>query len=109
MSQISKSSSSSVASNVIAVTNPGAYPYQVLSTDNAIIVNTTTARTITAPAAPATGFTFIIKDGTGNAGTNAITIQGNGHNIDGQTSFTIQTNSGFASFLYNGTQWNQIN
>lgn len=91
---------------VVAVTAPGAYPYTTLATDYVIIVDTTSARTINLVASPVTGQTYRIKDNTGSAATNNITITPAAGNIDGAASFVINTNYGSVDLVYNGTQWN---
>lgn len=85
---------------------PGAYPYTIKPQDYSIPVNTGSARTINLPAAPTTGEAHIIFDDTGTAGTNTITLQGNGNNINGASSKTITTNFGSILAIFNGTQWN---
>ena len=65
-----------------------------------IVVNTTVGSvTLTLPAVPDEGLFFYIKD-TGNAGTNSITIDGNGKNIDAGTSFVINTNYDYTKIFY---------
>lgn len=91
---------------VVSVTVPGAYPYTTLATDYVIIVDTTSARTINLVASPVTGQTYRIKDNTGSAATNNITITPAAGNIDGAASFVINTNYGSVDLVYNGTQWN---
>lgn len=87
-------------------TVPGAYPYTVLATDITIHVNTTTARTINLPSTTLSGRIVTIKDVTGSAGTNAITISAGGTVlIDGATSYQIASNYGSAQFQWNGTKW----
>lgn len=72
-------------------------------------VDTTATRTITLPASPNfDGLFYIIKDQTGSAATNNITVSGNGHNIDGTGSVTITMNYGSLSVLWDGTQWNIV-
>jgi hypothetical protein len=90
------------------VTTPGAYPYAVLTTDHVIIVDTTAARNILLPANPVNNAVFFIKDNTGTAATNNISISGNGHNIDGAATAVISINYGSSTCVYNGTQWNLI-
>ena len=97
-----------ISNNAIKVTAPGAYPYTVLATDEVVIVDTTSARTINLPASPVTGQKHNIKDNTGSAGANHITISPAAGNIDGAGSLTISTNFGFTNLVYNGTQWNVI-
>ena len=86
-----------------AITTPGGYPYTVLTEDLTIAVNTGAAHTINLPAAPDNGEIHIIKDLTGTAGANNITIQGNGHNIDGAASLVILNNYGSITVQYNST------
>jgi len=93
---------------VVAVTAPGAYPYTTLANDYVIIVDTTSARTINLIASPVTGQTYRIKDNTGSAATNNITISPAAGNIDGAASFVINTNYGSVDVVYNGTQWNLL-
>jgi hypothetical protein len=82
--------------------------YTALTSDNIIVVNKSTgsATTITLPASPTSGEIKIVKDGKGDAQTNNITIAGNGKNIDGTASRTINVNYGSYCLVYNGTQWN---
>lgn len=86
--------------------------YQLLPTDQAYVrLGTATSATIAAlPASPAIGQTHAFKD-SGNAGTFPIIIQdvsGSPKLVDGVANFQITTNGGFATFRYNGTQWNRI-
>lgn len=60
--------------------------------------------TINLPASPVSETAFKIKD-TGNALTNNITVSGNGNNIDGSSSISINTNYGAIELIYNGTEW----
>ena len=86
-----------------STTNPGGYPYGVLFTDYTIAVDTAAPRTINLPASPMSGEIHIIKDITGSAGANNITVAGNGHNIDGAATKTIASNFGSMSVQYNST------
>jgi hypothetical protein len=95
-----------VSGRVVKLTTPGAYPYTTLTTDYVILMNTSSARTINLIASPVTGTTYRIKDNTGSAGTNNITVSGNGNNIDGSASYTISMNYDSIDLVYNGTQWN---
>lgn len=92
-----------------APTTPGAYPYQILSTDQlkTILVSTASARTITLPALT-TGFQVTIKDASGLASTNNITIARSGGtgNIDGTAASKVMAaNWGSLTFLSDGTGW----
>lgn len=69
-------------------------PYTVLSSDYYISANSTGGViSVLFPDAPATGRVFIVKDATGTAGTNNITLTTVGGTvlIDGATSFVMNT------------------
>lgn len=60
--------------------------------DYVVSVDTTAARTITLPSAVDVGRVYLIKDKTGNAATNNITIQRSGSDtIDGATSVKLES------------------
>lgn len=86
-----------------------AIDYTVLNTDVYVeITNTAAPRTITLPtAASATaGRMFIIKDQSGGAGTNNITIDGNAaETIDGAATKVINTNYGAVTIICDGANW----
>jgi hypothetical protein len=92
----------------VRVTAPGAYPYTTLPNDYVIIVDTTSARTINLNASPTTGQTYRIKDNTGTANTNNITITPAAGNIDGSATKVINTTFGSVDVVYNGTQWSLL-
>ena len=65
-----------------------------------VLVQTSGAtQTVTLPSSPADGQAFKIKD-RGNALTNNITISGNGNNIDGSSTATINTDYGALELVY---------
>lgn len=97
-----------VSGRVVKITAPGAYPYTTLTTDYVVIVDTSSARTINLVASPATGTTYRIKDNTGSAAANNITITPAAGNIDGSASYVINNNYGAIDLVYNGTQWNKF-
>ncbi len=94
------------------ITQPGAYPYLVTSTDLLVLVSTTGgARTINLPVAVAK-FAVYIKDATGNAAANNITIVPNGtEKIDTAASLVLANNYD-AAFLAGtgvvGNEWSVI-
>ena len=52
---------------------------------------------------------YCIKDETGSAGANNITISTEGsHNIDGLASYTINSNRGKICIYSDGTNWHII-
>jgi len=67
------------------------------------LVDTTAARTLTLPAAPAVGNEVQVFDQTGTAGTNNITIDNNGLKINGVLdTLVIDVNGGGAGLIYTG-------
>jgi len=95
---------STTSSEIRSVTSVSAN-YTVLSSNHTIAVTTSGAFTITLPATPTTGQFFVIKDVSGNAGTNNITVSGNGNNIDGAATSVISTNYGRLRVQYTGSRW----
>ena len=63
---------------------------------------------ITLPATPADGEYYIIKDATGAANTKNVTVIGNGHNIDGSSTYVMNTSYQCVQLIYNSnnTRWN---
>jgi hypothetical protein len=86
---------------IIKVTSP-AGDYAALLTDYLILATSSAARAITLPTAPPDGTTFIVKDKTGTAGTNNITVAG-AVNIDGAATNVIATNYGHVKYTYSTT------
>lgn len=84
--------------------------YTMLANDYCIVVNKVTgaATSVLLLSSPETGREAIIKDGKADAGTNNITLSGNGVNIDGATTFVLSANKAAAKVIYNGVQWNVI-
>lgn len=98
------------ALSVPASTVPGAYPYAVLGTDYLILADSSAMHTIQLPNAPAAKRVFIIKDNTGTAFTNNITVTtvGGAVTIDGATSQVINQNWGSLTVVFNGTSYRII-
>jgi hypothetical protein len=61
--------------------------------------------TIVLPASPTLGQHFVITDFTGNAAANNITINGNGHNINGAATQVLSTNYQGVDLRYTGSVW----
>jgi hypothetical protein len=64
------------------------------------------ARTLTLPATGIRGKLLTIKDNKGDANVNNITVSGT---IDGGANYTINAAYGFATFVWNDTEWSRIN
>lgn len=83
-------------------------PYVALTTDQWIAVITSTIPiTIELPNTQATGYVYYVKDKTGNAATNNITVTtvGGAVLIDGSTSYILNSNYEETSFLFDGSTW----
>ncbi len=85
-----------------------ASPYTVLSTDSFLAVDVSGGVvTIKLPDAPATGRVYYIKDSTGSAATSNVTVTtvGGAVNIDGATSFVMNTAYESISVIFDGTAY----
>lgn len=86
--------------------------YTILISDGDIYADlSSSAWTLTLPSSPNIGEKHIIKDYKGNAGTNNLTISGNGKTIEQfggtGTASTLILNSNYDAVIlgYNGTNW----
>lgn len=88
----------------------GAGDYTVQADDYVIIINKNIPEitTVTLPASPGNKRSLIIKDGAGNSDTFAITINGNGKNIDETATRIINTDWGAVELYFNGTIWDIV-
>ena len=102
--------SSLIGGQVRKTTVPGAYPYAVLSTDYVVLVDTTGANTVQLPDAPTTDQVFVIKDTSGMAATNNITLTtvGGVVTIDGATSVTMSLDWESLTVIFDGTNYRII-
>lgn len=92
----------------VAYTNVNATPYIVLATDYYLSVDASGgAITVQLPNAPTSDRTFVVKDRTGSAGTNNITITtvGGSVTLDGATSFVMNTAYESVQLIFNGTSY----
>ena len=99
-----------ISNNSVVVRSPlaAAFPYTLLPQDAVVCVDTSAARTVNMPATATTaiGQTFTVKDVTGTAATNNITIASASGNIDGAASTIINTNYGSKKIIRNtSTTW----
>ena len=73
----------------VRVVSPGTYPYSITSSDVLVLVDTTAVRVINLPPAVAR-FCVQIKDSTGGAGANNITVNAvAGQTIEGAASYAM--------------------
>lgn len=87
---------------------PKTASYTVLTTDRRICYTAlASAATVTLPAASTmSGKQITVKDESGNAGTNHITVQvAAAGTIDGASTNVISANYGVGRYYSNGTQW----
>ena len=77
--------------------------YTGITSDYTILVSGASSVTITLPVTPVDKQAYKIKDASGTALTNNITIAGNGNNIDGDTSAIINTDYGALEIVYSVT------
>lgn len=92
-------------SNVIAGSSLSAS-----TTDQVIAINIASGVTYSLPSNAVSGQTFTIKDASGNAATNNITINvvGGGVNIDGSSEEVLINNYESARYIFDGTQYLNI-
>jgi hypothetical protein len=81
-----------------------------LNIEQLILVNTASTNwgdgyDITLPSSPTTNSVITIKDKGGQAVSKTIDILGNGYNIDGISSNTINTNYGCRKLFFDGLEW----
>jgi len=98
----------SSGTETLAYTNVNTTPYIVLTTDEYISVDSSGgAITIQLPNAATLGKTFTIKDRTGSAATFNITVTtvGGAVNIDGATTFVMNTNYEAITVIGNGSSY----
>lgn len=99
---------SSTGADLLAYTNVNSSPYVVLTTDEFLGVDCSGGIiTVQLPNAPSTGRVFIIKDRTGNANINNITVTtvGGAVNIDGATTYVMNTQYASIQVLFNGSTY----
>jgi len=96
------------ATSTITYTSTSSTPYVVLTTDEYVAVDSSGgAKTVQLPNGPTTGRTFTIKDKTGSAATNNITVTtvGGSVNLDGATTFVMNANYESVGVVFNGTAY----
>jgi hypothetical protein len=92
---------------VVPVANVVTTPYNVLTSDYMMSVNVGGASSVVLPIS-VRGTVFVVKDDSGVASVNNITITATGANIDGVASQVINANRGSYTMVFNGSQWDII-
>jgi hypothetical protein len=99
------------------ITNVGRRVNTVVTTGNlnvsagteVIIVGTLSSSiTVTLPSGPTAGDIYTIKDQAGGSATNNIIVSGNGVNIDGAPTYTINTNYQSITVVFANGSWSII-
>jgi hypothetical protein len=81
--------------------------YTVVSSDQRIYVDSSSGIfTITLEASPTTNREVEIIDSVGNCNANTVTIDGNGNNIIGETTYLMNTSFEALKLVFNGSNWN---
>lgn len=92
---------------LVPVTIVTTTPFSAVLIDYLLDVNVAAPSSVILPISP-TGTVFVVKDMSGNASTNAITVTGLGALIDGNATATINTNYGSITLIFNSTEWNIV-
>jgi len=80
--------------------------YTASAGDHILADTSGSAFTVTLPSNPLSGDEAIHFSDAGRSwGTNALTVDGNGNNILGASTFTADVDDWAFSLVYNGTQW----
>lgn len=84
-------------------------PVTLTTADYTVVTNLSVAGAVavTLPTG-VLGQVFVITDGRGDAGTNAVTISGGGAQTINGSTHVIDENYGGAIFQFNGTTWNVL-
>lgn len=79
----------------------------LVTTEDYVDVDATSgAVTIDLPASPVEGHEYVIRKSDG--GGNAVTVDGNGKNIDGSATASLSSQYDRIRVSYNGTEWARV-
>ena len=105
--------STKLATSLANYNNANLDDYKVVSTTTTIlaVINNVVdvdvlvgAINVQLPTSPTTGQWIRVKAAPNAAAFN-VTVQGNGHNIDGAASEVLAVNNAARLYIYNGSQW----
>jgi hypothetical protein len=91
-------------SRILAISSPNS-PYTPTTEDVVLVPNHVGVFTINLPLGQTPGKTFYIKDFAGVAAANNIVVSGNGNNIDGAPSQTLNVNYSGIQVIWSGASW----
>lgn len=97
----------SVAAGTATTSRTATGSTTMLASDSVIFMNQTAAATVTLVSSPVLNQMIYIKDISGNAVTNNITIDPPGSvTVDGNLTFLLNNNYASVTLIFNGTNWN---
>jgi hypothetical protein len=99
--------SGTISGNFPVRTNQSDSLIDVLASDYYVGINGTGV-TVRLPTGVPTGKTYVIKDESGTASTNHITLSGNGNTIDGSATLTMVANYMSLQVIWTGSFWSII-
>jgi len=81
--------------------------YTLVGSDARIYVDSSAgAFTLTLPASPTNDKEYEIIDSVGSCNSNSVTIDGNGNNIIGNSTYLLSTSYEAVKLIFNGSNWN---
>ena len=82
-------------------------PYTITTAEDVILVDTSTSGITVRLPTKSAGRRVTVKDKSGNAATNNVTVEpsGAGETIDGQATFSLNINLAAVSFVSDGSNW----
>jgi len=83
-------------------------PWQQITDTQYMVFANTGADQIVLPSSPVVGQTHIVKDISGAAGTNNVTVLASGSTIDGGASAPLVNDYESLGFIWSGTAWSVI-
>lgn len=93
---------------LVPVTNVTTTPFNVLLGDYFLAVNVASPSSIVLPIGAPIGTVFIVKDTSGLAATNNITISAPTSTIDGVATYVININYASVTLVRTSTEWSVV-
>ena len=93
---------------LVPVTNVSTTPFDILAADYFLGVNIPIASSVVLPIGVPVGTVYIVKDTSGLAFTNPITVTALTSTIDGGTSYTLNTNYGSITLIRSSLEWSVL-
>ncbi len=91
---------------MVTVSSPKTSNYTILSEDEIIAIGTLNSDiVVTLPSDPVLGDQYSVKDINGTVGLYKVTVEGDGYNIDGNTSMVLAHPYAACTMTFTGDQW----